>query len=127
MTFYLSDRQKMKMSYRSYCWQKCGEKMCLVTQSCPTLWDPMDCSLPGSSVHGILQVITLEWVDISSSRGSSRARDQTCDSCVSCTAGGFFMAEPSGNPRMFRLYNTISFKVVQHDSLMYVYIATVDV
>ena len=101
--------------------------VCLVTWSCPTLWDPMDCSLPGSSVHGILQVITLEWVDISSSRGSSRARDQTCDSCVSCTAGGFFMAEPSGNPRMFRLYNTISFKVVQHDSLMYVYIATVDV
>ena len=36
-------------------------------QSCPTLWDPMDCSLPGSSVHGILQVRTLEWVAISSS------------------------------------------------------------
>ena len=34
----------------------------LVTQSCPTPWDPMDCSLPGSSVHGILPAIILEWV-----------------------------------------------------------------
>ena len=40
-------------------------------QSCLTLSDPMDCSLPGSSVHGILQAGTLEWVAISSSRGSS--------------------------------------------------------
>ena len=37
----------------------------LVTQSCPTLCDLMDCSLPGSSVHGILQARILEWVDIS--------------------------------------------------------------
>ena len=44
-------------------------------QSCPTLCDPMDCSLPGSSVHGTLQARTLEWVAISSSRGSSRPRD----------------------------------------------------
>ena len=36
-----------------------------VAQSCPTLWDPMDCSLPGFSVHGILQIRTLEWVAIS--------------------------------------------------------------
>ena len=36
-----------------------------VTQSCPTLCDPMDCSLPGSSVHGILQARILEWVTIS--------------------------------------------------------------
>ena len=35
-----------------------------VAQSCPTLWDPMDCSLPGSSVHGILQARILEWVAI---------------------------------------------------------------
>ena len=39
-----------------------------VTQSCPTVSDPMDCSLPGSSVHGILQAGILEWVTISSSR-----------------------------------------------------------
>ena len=48
-----------------------------VTQSCPTLCDPMDCSLPGSSVHGILQVRILEWVAISFSRGSSQPRDWT--------------------------------------------------
>ena len=48
-----------------------------VAQSCLTLCDPMDCSLPGSSVHGILQVRILEWVAISFSRGSSRPRDRT--------------------------------------------------
>ena len=48
-----------------------------VTQSCPTLCGPMDCSLPGSSLHGILQVRVLEWVAISSSRGSSQPRDRT--------------------------------------------------
>ena len=48
-----------------------------VAQSCPTLCDPMDCSLPGSSVPGILQARILEWVAISFSRGSSRPRDRT--------------------------------------------------
>ena len=42
-----------------------------VAQLCPTLCDPMDCSLPGSSVHGIFQAIVLEWIAISFSRGSS--------------------------------------------------------
>ena len=46
-------------------------------QSCLTLCDPMDCSLPSSSIHGILQARILEWVAISFSRGSSRPRDQT--------------------------------------------------
>ena len=41
----------------------------LVAQLCPTLCDPMDCSLPGSSVHGILQARILEWVVVPSSRG----------------------------------------------------------
>ena len=48
-----------------------------VAQSCPTLCNPMDCSLPGSSVHGIFQARVLEWVAISFSRGSSRPRDGT--------------------------------------------------
>ena len=48
-----------------------------VAQSCPTLCDPMDRSLPGSSVHGILQARILESVAISFSRGSSQPRDQT--------------------------------------------------
>ena len=59
-------------------------------QSCPSLWDPMDCSPPGSSVHGILQARTLEWVVMPSSRGSSRLKDLTHTSYVSCMAGGFF-------------------------------------
>ena len=48
-----------------------------VTQSCPTLCDPVDCSPPGSSVRGILQARILAWVAISFSRGSSRPRDRT--------------------------------------------------
>ena len=48
---------------------------CSVAQSCPILCDPMDCSLPGSSVHGVFQARILEWVSISSSRGSSPPRD----------------------------------------------------
>ena len=59
----------------------------LVVQLCPTLWDPMDCSPPGSSVHGLLQARTLEWFAMPSSRGSSRPRDQTQ---VSHIAGRFF-------------------------------------
>ena len=64
-------------------------------QSCLTLCDPMECSPPGSSVHGILQARTLEWVAMLSSRGPSRPRDRTR---VSCIAGGFFTAEPPGKP-----------------------------
>ena len=50
---------------------------CLVTKSRLTLWDPMDYSLPGSSVYGISQARILQWVPISCSRGSSRLMDQT--------------------------------------------------
>ena len=46
-----------------------------VAQSCPALCDLMDCSLPGSSVHGVLQARALEWVAIPFSRGSSQPRD----------------------------------------------------
>ena len=53
-------------------------------QSCPTLCNPMDCSPPGSSVHGILLARILESVAISYSRGSSQPRDRTCISCISC-------------------------------------------
>ena len=50
---------------------------CSVTQLCPALCDPMDCSLRGSSDHGIFQARILEWVAISFSRGSSPSRDRT--------------------------------------------------
>ena len=59
--------------------------LCICAQSCLTLWDSMDCSLPGLSVHGISQARILEWVATSSSRGSSQPRDQICVSCVSGT------------------------------------------
>ena len=61
-----------------YIW--CG--MCV--QSHQTLWDPMDSWPPGSSIHGILQARMLEWVAIFSSGGSSRCRNWTCFSQVSC-------------------------------------------
>ena len=56
-----------------------------VLQLCLTLCDPMDCNLPGSSVHGILQVRILEWVVMFFSRGSSQCKDQTQVSYVYCT------------------------------------------
>ena len=59
-------------------------------QSCPTLCDPMDSSLPGSSVRGILQARILEWVAMLSSRASSQPKDLTHVSCVSWIADGFF-------------------------------------
>ena len=60
---------------------------CSVAQSCPSLCDPINRSLPGSSVHGTFQARILEWVAISFSRGSSQPRDWTQ---VSCTARSFF-------------------------------------
>ena len=72
--------------------------LCSVIQSCPTLCDPMYCSPPGSSAHGILQAKILEWVAISSCRVSSRCRDQTHVSGVSCIAGRFFTIKPPGKP-----------------------------
>ena len=63
------------------------ERKMLVTQSCLTLCDLMDCSPPGSSVHRILQARILEPVAISFSRRSSWPRDRAW---VSCIAGGFF-------------------------------------
>ena len=70
--------------------------LCKVTQLCLTLWDPMDCSPPGSSIHGILQAGILEWAAMPSSRGSSQPRDWTHISHFCCTAGRFFTAEPPG-------------------------------
>ena len=70
----------------SITWMVC---MCLVAQSYLILWDPMDCSPPDSSVHGISQARILEWIAIFFSRGSSQPKDQVTVSCVSCIAGRF--------------------------------------
>ena len=69
------------------CMAKHARVCALVTQSCLTLCNLMDCSWPGSSVHGILQSRILEWIDIPFSRVSSWSRDWTL---VSCIAGRFF-------------------------------------
>ena len=73
--------------------------LCLVAQSCPTLYDPTDCNLPGSSVHGILQARIPEWVAMPFFRGSSWPKGRTQ---VSCIAGDALPSEPSGKPRVVR-------------------------
>ena len=67
-------------------------------QPCLTLWNPMDCSLTGSSVHGILQARILEWVAMPSSRGSSQPRDKTRVSYISYIAGRVFTLSHQGSP-----------------------------
>ena len=56
--------------------------VCVCTQLCPTLCNPMDYSSSGSSVHGSLQARILEWVAVSSSRRHSQPRDRTCIYCL---------------------------------------------
>ena len=86
--------------------------VCVCVQLCPTLWNPMDCSPPGASVHGISQVRIQEWVAISSSRGSSWLRDRTHVSCVSCT-GSWILYRLShlGSPRS-SLLHYITFQLI---------------
>ena len=69
-----------------------------VTQACPTLCNPMDCSPPDSFVHGILQARIQEWVAISSSRGSSQRKAQTC-APVTPALSEFLATEPHGKPQ----------------------------
>ena len=57
-------------------------RACRVSQSCPTLCSPKNCSPPGSSVHGMSKARILEWVAMPSSRGSSQSRDRTHISCI---------------------------------------------
>ena len=64
-----------------------------------TLCDPMDYSPPGSSVHGILQARTLQWVAMPSCGGSSRPRDQTHVSYVSCIGRRVLYYKPMGADR----------------------------
>ena len=65
-------------------------------QSCLTLCSTMDCSPPGSPVHGVLQARILEWNAMLSSKGSSQPRHWTRISCGSYIAGRFFTSEPPG-------------------------------
>jgi len=70
---------------------------CSFASVCLTLCAPIDCSLPGSSAHEILQAGILEWIAMPFSRGSSCPRVRTHISCSSCIAGRVFTTEPLGN------------------------------
>ena len=69
-----------------------------VAQLCLTLSDPMDCSLPGSSIHGIFQARILEWVAIPFFKESSQPRDQTQVSCIAGRLQVTLTSEPLGKP-----------------------------
>ena len=78
------------------------KSICSVSQSCPTLCNLMNCSPPGSSVHGIFQAQILEQVAISNSKGSFQPRDQTQVSCVSCIGRwDFSPLHHLGSPKEF--------------------------
>ena len=68
--------------------------------SCAWLWDPTDCSPPGSSVQGILQARILEWVAMPSSRGYFPLKDQTHVSCISCI-GRLYHCATWGSPLIY--------------------------
>jgi len=71
--------------------------LCSVAQSCPYVCDPVDYSLPGSFIHGILQAKILSGLPCPPPGESSQPRDLTQ---VSRIAGGFFIAEPPGKPKL---------------------------
>ena len=78
-------------------------RLCLVVQLCPTLCNPLDCSPPGSPVHGIFQTRILEWVAISLSRISFWSSDQINISCVSWIAGICFIHWATGEVQLLGL------------------------
>ena len=75
-------QRRRKSLFNKWSWESWSCMCVSVTQLCPTLREPVDCSLPVSSVYGIFQARILEWIAISFSRGSSRPRDQTWVSCI---------------------------------------------
>ena len=85
----------MVNNYNNITWSRIG----------PTLYKPMNCSPPGSSVHGILQVRILEWVAMPSSRGSSWSRDRTHVSYISCKFFSTSVTWEAQN-RVWHLINT---------------------
>ena len=117
----VSQTQMLKGAKQAKQMNKLGVKV-LVTESCMTLCEPMDYSLPGSSVHGILQARILNWVAMFFSSGSSWPRNQNFISCISCIAGRFFTVHSAYetrkiffasaikntlSPNNFQVYNTV--------------------
>ena len=106
---YTHSHSIMKIQSRGWCVhnQKLGGyflKWLMHTQLHPSLYNPMNCSPPGSSVHGTLQARMLEWVASSYSKGSSPPRDRTW---VSCIAGGLLFFFLTFYFYFILLYNTV--------------------
>ena len=92
--------------------------VCSVAQLCLTLWDPIYCNPPGSSVHGSFQVRILEQVAISYSRGSSRPRDWTRFSCISCIGSRIlYHLVP---PILYYVYHTYFILCTYNTSIIYI-------
>ena len=89
-----------------------------VAQSSPTLCNPMDCSLPGSSVHGIFQARVLEWVAISFSRGSSQPRDRTQVSHIRGRRFNLWATREAPYKPYGILYSSLSQEILNHQVLV---------
>ena len=96
---------KVKSSKTSKYIKLFQQSWCLVIPSCPALSNPVDCSPPGTSVHGILQARTLEWVAVPFSRGSTWPREWIC---IPCVMRSFLTSEPLGKPNMCMLCLLVS-------------------
>ena len=83
-----SEQGRWWLKMRLVSWARNVRAICARAQSLSHIWlfcGRMDCGPPGSSLRGISQARMLEWVEISSSRGSSWPKDWTCVFCISCT------------------------------------------
>ena len=76
----------------------------MVAKLCPILQDPMGCSLPGSSAHGVSQAKILEWIAISSARGSSPPRIKPAFLASPALQADSLSTEPPGKPKEFVIY-----------------------
>ena len=88
----------------------------LVAQLCLTLCDPMDCSPPGSSVHGILQARILEWIAIPFSKGSSQPRDRSGSPALQADS---LQSEPLEKPMYVYIKHQKSDKITFFDSKLF--------
>ena len=86
--------------------------MCVCAQSCPTLFDPLDCSLPGSSVHSIFQARILEWIAIPSPGHIPHLGIEPMSFLAPALAGGFFTTASPGKPYLLILSYLLIFGFV---------------
>ena len=102
---------------------KCVRALSEVAQSCPTLCHPMDCSLPGSSVHGIFQARILEWIVISFCRGSSWPRNGT-QVCLHCRQMLYCLSH-QGSPRALKYRDLTPYWIYQPSEIILLHFWTI--